>query len=164
MKKIVRSNKFFISLLSLSMISLGMLSESVVRSVLAEEKKGECALEVTDQMEEGDTGANLSYTTLIAVVNLDEGVLVHGRREYYGHKLISFPNEHFEMCKLQDAEQGLKSGTYGACIVLPASFSRSIESINRDPQRAVLSYTINNNNAPSALTGVVGDVHTFLSL
>ncbi|MEF9917521.1 MAG: hypothetical protein RR681_07865 [Lachnospiraceae bacterium] len=81
----------------------------------------------------------------IAVVNLDEGTGLEGEQKiYYGEKVVQFPNEFFLYTSLEDARQGIENGTYAAYIIIPASFSNSINSLNATPSPATLQYALNN--------------------
>ena len=100
----------------------------------------------------------------IAVVNLDDGVKLKGKKAYYAGKIITLPNEHFYMTGLDDARNGLKSGKYGAYIVIPATFSKAIESINSDPQKATIKYTVNADNNDASLASIVNDINSFASV
>ena len=79
----------------------------------------------------------------IAVVNLDEGVTVNGKRVNYAEKLSRFPGTEFEYASLEAARTGLESGKYGAYVIIPAVFSQNVESINSSPQVSELEYAVN---------------------
>lgn len=79
----------------------------------------------------------------IAVVNLDEGISGDGRRMSYAEKVLRFPSAEFEYASLETARNGIRSGRYGAYIIIPAVFSRNVESINDAPQVSQLEYAIN---------------------
>lgn len=96
------------------------------------------------------TGCSLSEDNTyesesIAVVNLDEGILVNGQRIYYAEDVIQFPSAMFQYTSLDNARAGLESGRYGAYLIIPAQFSLSIESLNSEPQVAELEYVLNTN-------------------
>lgn len=79
----------------------------------------------------------------IAVVNLDEGIPGNGRQVNYGERLSRFPSMDFEYASLEAARTGLETGKYGAYIIIPAAFSRNVESINQAPQVSQLEYAVN---------------------
>jgi len=116
------------------------------------------------QIIESDKSYKVVSTKDIAVVNLDDGVKVKGKKAYYAGKIITLPNEHFYMTGLDDARNGLKSGKYGAYIVIPATFSKAIESINSDPQKATIKYTVNADNNDASLASIVNDINSFASV
>ena len=49
----------------------------------------------------------------------------------------------FEYTSLEAARAGLETGRYGAYIIIPAVFSRNVESINSTPQVSQLEYAVN---------------------
>lgn len=81
--------------------------------------------------------------TTIAVVNLDEGVTTDQTSINYGERISEFPDPDFEYSSLTEARNGFESGEYGAYIVIPATFSESVESINSTPQASFLEYAVN---------------------
>lgn len=82
---------------------------------------------------------NLEY---IAVVNLDAGIEKNGEQIYYAGKIIEYPNANYKTTSLEEAKKGIESGQYGAYIIIPATFSASVESINQTPQKCVFEYEI----------------------
>ncbi|MFI3201057.1 MAG: hypothetical protein R3Y54_05960 [Eubacteriales bacterium] len=98
------------------------------------------------------TGCNMSHSgkiesQVIAVVNLDEGVYVNKVKSYYAEEIIQFPTTMFQYTSLDNARAGLENGRYGAYVVIPATFSECIESLNREPQVAELRYALNENHS-----------------
>lgn len=79
----------------------------------------------------------------IAVVNLDEGVSKKGKRVNYAERISRFPGTNFEYASLEAARNGLRSGRFGAYIIIPAVFSKNVESINTTPQVSQLEYAVN---------------------
>ncbi|WP_029067008.1 hypothetical protein [Lachnobacterium bovis] len=78
----------------------------------------------------------------IAVVNLDEGTKVGNKTVYYAEKTIEFPSPDFQYTSLSEAEDGLKKGTLGAYIIIPAEYSNNVVSLNKKPVASKLNYTI----------------------
>jgi len=116
------------------------------------------------QINEKQNSYKVVSTTDIAVVNLDEGVNLKDKKTYYAGKIITLPNEHFHMTGLDDARNGLKSGEYGAYIVIPATFSKAVESINNEPEKATIKYTVNADNNDASLASIVNDINSFASV
>lgn len=83
-------------------------------------------------------------TNSIAIVNLDEGVERNGQLEVYSSQIIQFPENDctYEYTSLSDAETGIADGRYGAYIIIPATFSESIVSINATPSPCNLDYVL----------------------
>ena len=82
-------------------------------------------------------------TDKIAVVNLDTGIAVGDENiNYAGSLLVNLP-DNFLLTGLEDARQGLKHGLYAGYLVVPATFSQNIVSLNETPVRAEISYMIN---------------------
>lgn len=91
----------------------------------------------------GIYGQGPQESSLIAVVNLDEGTGEQGQRINYAESLSRFPSSDFEYSSLEEARAGFENGTYGAYIVIPATFSQSVESINSTPSPSWLQYCVN---------------------
>ncbi len=94
----------------------------------------------------GITGENfdvaMDAARTIAVVNLDSGILMDGVNTYFSQSMVSFPDDDFVMTGIEDARKGISSGKYATYIVIPASFSESVDSINESPSRITLDYQI----------------------
>lgn len=78
----------------------------------------------------------------IAVVNLDAGVEKNGEQIYYAGKIIEYPNSNYQTTSLEEAKKGLENGQYGAYVIIPSTFSASVDSINQTPQKTVFEYKI----------------------
>lgn len=87
---------------------------------------------------------NEENSQMIAVVNLDEGSVSSNQEKiYYGEKVIQFPDEFYIYTSLEDARKGIENGSYGAYIVIPSTFSNSVESLNKTPTPAEFQYALN---------------------
>lgn len=99
----------------------------------------------------------------IAIVNLDEGVMSNGKKTIYANQIITIPeNGDLEPTSLSAAQAGLDSGKYGAYIVIPETFSRTVVSINGTPEKCNLSYAINRNASAGAQYEIVHKVLQFI--
>lgn len=87
---------------------------------------------------------------LIAVVNLDNGVVRGGEKFYYGAQLLTYAKQNYIMTSLEDARTGIAVGRYASYVIIPPTFSESVVSINSTPQKAVLEY---------AVSSVIKDIH-----
>lgn len=105
---------------------------------------------------------NKSTTTMIAVVNTDQGITVAGENVNYASDLIIFPDVNFTVTGLTDALQEIAENRYAAYILIPSTFSKSVISVNREPQKVQVTYEINPNLREDAKMKVVGDIHNFL--
>jgi|GEM_PF-777443 len=103
-------------------------------------------------------------TRKIAVVNLDSGVEIDGKKTYYAQNMMMLPNDNFSLTNLEDARTGIKNGVYAAYIMVPVTFSDSIESINGTPVKATLTYEMNENLKTSIKPEVLKDLHEFQAL
>lgn len=92
-----------------------------------------------------ETNIEKNQSDKIAVVNLDEGYLVKGENIYYSNTLSRFTSDNYKLTSLELAREGIKRGEYGAYIVIPANFSKAVESINGVPDKIVISYTLSDN-------------------
>lgn len=162
MHKILKSTKLFIAILCVFMLCSGIVLNSLMNMELPENVNAGCYSMLPAYQPENSY--QLASTVDIAVVNLDEGVKLRERTAYYAGKLITFPNEHFHMTGLDDAKKGLEAGIYGAYIIIPATFSRSVESINDKPEKATIQYTVNGDNNSASLASVVNDINTFATV
>ncbi len=97
-------------------------------------------------------------TDKIAIVNLDEGVIVKDEEINYAAKLLNEPPDNFIFTGLQDARGGYASGIYAGYMIIPAAFSESIVSLNDTPVRAEISYAINSQLEESVKEQVIYDV------
>ena len=103
-----------------------------------------------------------STVTTIAVVNADSGVTVDGEYINYASKLMSYPDVNFMAAGLTEARQGVENNRYAAFILIPGTFSSSIQSINTQPQKAEITYAVNQNLREDAKIKVVNDIHNFI--
>ena len=160
MNKILKSTKLMAVALSVCMLCSGIVLGTIANTEIPQNLNTANNYQII----ESDKSYKVVSTKDIAVVNLDDGVKVKGKKAYYAGKIITLPNEHFYMTGLDDARNGLKSGKYGAYIVIPATFSKAIESINNDPQKATIKYTVNADNNDASLASIVNDINSFASV
>ena len=160
MNKILKSTKLMAVALSVCMLCSGIVLGTIANTEIPQNLNTANNYQII----ESDKSYKVVSTKDIAVVNLDDGVKVKGKKAYYAGKIITLPNEHFYMTGLDDARNGLKSGKYGAYIVIPATFSKAIESINSDPQKATIKYTVNADNNDASLASIVNDINSFASV
>lgn len=100
-------------------------------------------------------------TKRVAVVNLDGGIEINGKMNYYAQNMIVLPNNNFVMTNLEDARSGIKNGSYAAYIIVPVSFSQSVESINGRPVKIDLEYELNKYLHTPLRAEVVEQLHEF---
>ena len=160
MGRILKSTKLMAVALSVCMLCSGIVLGSIANTEIPQNS----STANNYQIIESDKSYKVVSTKDIAVVNLDDGVKLKGKKAYYAGKIITLPNEHFYMTGLDDARNGLKSGKYGAYIVIPATFSKAVESINDDPQKATIKYTVNADNNDASLASIVNDINSFASV
>ena len=160
MGRLLKSTKLMAVALSVCMLCSGIVLGSIANTEIPQNS----STANNYQIIESDKSYKVVSTKDIAVVNLDDGVKLKGKKAYYAGKIITLPNEHFYMTGLDDARNGLKSGKYGAYIVIPATFSKAIESINSDPQKATIKYTVNADNNDASLASIVNDINSFASV
>lgn len=82
--------------------------------------------------------------TKIAVVNLDEGVETGNGQVQYAAQLLPYTGVEYTVTGLADARIGVETGMYGASVVIPSDFSRSVYSINNQPTESRLTFTVSN--------------------
>ena len=160
MGRILKSTKLMAVALSVCMLCSGIVLGTIANTEIPQNINTANNYQII----ESDKSYKVVSTKDIAVVNLDDGVKLKGKKAYYAGKIITLPNEHFYMTGLDDARNGLKSGKYGAYIVIPATFSKAVESINNDPQKATIKYTVNADNNDASLASIVNDINSFASV
>lgn len=105
----------------------------------------------------GDKSAGL-LTDKIAIVNLDDGVIVRDEEINYAEQLLIDPKDNFLFTGLEDARQGYATGIYAGYVIIPANFSDSIVSLNDTPVRAEITYAINNELQEDVKDQVIYDI------
>lgn len=105
---------------------------------------------------------NKSTIMTIAVVNADAGVMAKGEKKYYSSELMLFPDANFISTSLTEAEEGVANGRYAAYILIPENFSESIESVNREPIKTLISYAVYDDLRQDVEIKVVNDIHNFI--
>ena len=75
---------------------------------------------------------------------------------------MSYPDVNFMAAGLTEARQGVENNRYAAFILIPGTFSSSIQSINTQPQKAEITYAVNQNLREDAKIKVVNDIHNFI--
>lgn len=105
----------------------------------------------------GDKSAGL-LTDKIAIVNLDDGVIVRDEEINYAEQLLIDPKDNFLFTGLEDARQGYATGIYAGYVIIPANFSDSVVSLNDTPVRAEITYAINNELQEDVKDQVIYDV------
>jgi len=97
----------------------------------------------------------------IALVNLDDGVEVNEQHRYYGTEFISELDDNFELTSLEQARRGLNNNLYAAYIIIPATFSKNVESINSGLTKSNITYKINSNLDYMIREEVITDIWVF---
>ena len=95
--------------------------------------------------ESRDAGGETGKTKAgIAVVNLDEGVVVDGKPVRYSDQIVSLPETgDYTFATLAEAQTGIDTGRFGGYVLIPAGFSRTVVSINSQPDPCEVQYFIN---------------------
>lgn len=99
----------------------------------------------------------------IALVNLDEGIEVGNLIKNYGVEFIGSLDGDYEVTGLEQARTGLENGRYAAYIIIPAAFSKNIDSINGEPVKSNIVYKINRNLEAATREKVITDITSFNS-
>lgn len=97
-------------------------------------------------------------TDKIAIVNLDDGVMIEEEKVNYAGKLLTDLENNFVFTGLEDARAGYATGIYAGYLVIPATFSESVVSLNETPVRAEITYAINDNLIEESKEKVIYDV------
>lgn len=102
--------------------------------------------------------ADKLITDKIAIVNMDDGVMVNDEMINYAGKLLIDLKDNFLFTGLEDARQGYATGIYAGYLVIPATFSESVVSLNDTPIRTEISYAINDELDENIKVEVIYDV------
>ncbi len=100
----------------------------------------------------------------IAVVNMDDGIMVGDLRINYASQLMGFPGDNFTVTGLNDARTGIENDSYAACIIIPETFSASVTSLEREPRKVVLDYQYNLRLDEESGLQAVNDVNAFITM
>lgn len=111
----------------------------------------------------GNAQSTELITDKIAIVNLDNGVMVNEENVNYASKLLTDLKDNFLFTGLEDARSGYETGIYAAYLVIPATFSEGIVSLNNTPIRSEITYMINDNLASEAKEQAIYDVMEFMA-
>ncbi|WP_100065627.1 YhgE/Pip domain-containing protein [Miniphocaeibacter massiliensis] len=101
--------------------------------------------EVNSLVNSSNVSEQENTSRIIAVVNLDEGIIKNDKLINYASEISRFPSNNFYSTSLEEAKRGISSGKYGAYIVIPSTFSNNVESLNNDIQKSKIAYTISDN-------------------
>lgn len=99
--------------------------------------------------------------SIIAVVNMDDGVIRGEEHVNYASQLLAYPDTNFVATGLNDARSGIENGSYAAYIIIPESFSTSVTSIENSPQKILLEYAFNPHLDEETRVQAVSDVNDF---
>ena len=113
--------------------------------------------------ESRDAGGETGKTKAgIAVVNLDEGVLVDGKPVRYSDQIVSLPETgDYTFATLAEAQTGIDTGRFGGYVLIPAGFSRTVVSINSQPDPCEVQYFINKALDKEEVYASLQAVHAF---
>lgn len=88
--------------------------------------------------------SNEFTTDEVVVVNLDEGIQSGDTSINYGNELLAKID--VNAVGLDEARTGVTNGVYAGYVIIPESFSSSVESINlANPETAILKYEFSEN-------------------
>lgn len=88
--------------------------------------------------------SNEFTTDEVVVVNLDEGIQSGDTTINYGNELLAKID--VNAVGLDEARTGVTNGVYAGYVIIPESFSNSVESINlANPETAILKYEFSEN-------------------
>lgn len=108
--------------------------------------------------EKKDTKQEQIDVRTIAIVNLDEGIVQDKEIINYANKLIDYSDENLISTSLEDARNGVESGKYAAYVIIPATFSENINSINGKPVESEIQYKLYNNLTSDAGLSTISNI------
>ncbi|MDD8048705.1 MAG: hypothetical protein PHH04_03775 [Thomasclavelia sp.] len=98
---------------------------------------------VLEKKNNDNINSQYSKVEEIAVVNMDEGIKVDDKRNNYAAEIVKeLDDDTYTVTSLSEAKEGLKDEKYAAYVIIPANFSRSVNSINNTPTKSTLEYKI----------------------
>lgn len=97
----------------------------------------------------------------IALINLDEGITINGKQKYYASDFIGTLKDNFEITGLEHGRLGLENNLYAAYIIIPATFSSNVESINGEPVKSNILFKINAGLDETVRESVISDITDF---
>lgn len=101
----------------------------------------------------------------IAVVNLDNGVVENDKKMNYGVQMLEYnDNSNLLNTSLEEARQGVNNGRYAAYIIIPSTFSDSVVSINRIPEKTTLQYSLSDQLDVQSLKDICFQIADFEKL
>lgn len=132
-----------------------------------DEKVRENNKQVSDvRTSESEQKAEGYDTELVAVVNLDVGSGSGPKVTSYSQALLGTLDVPYEITGLEAAKQGIQTGRYSSYLVIPGTFSDTVETINATPQKAVLEYALSGNLTTEAKEKAIyniGEIYTKLN-
>lgn len=104
-----------------------------------------------ENLRQEKTNGNLYNINKVAVVNLDEGVIVNqNEHKNYAKELLDNYSEIYILTGLSDAQAGINDGRYAAYVIIPSDFSSNFVSVNSIPQKNLLKYEISGSLSQNA--------------
>ena len=101
----------------------------------------------------------------IAIVNLDNGVMENDKKMNYGVRMLEYSdNSNLHTTSLEEARQGVNNGRYAAYIIIPSTFSDSVVSINRIPEKTTLQYSLSDQLDAQSLKDICFQIADFEKL
>ena len=98
----------------------------------------------------------------VAVVNLDDGCKDKtGKDVFFAKSIIKFEDDNFNFTTFEDAFNGSETGKYAAVVIIPADFSRNIESLNNTLEKSEIRYYISDSISEESKTKAVERVLNF---
>lgn len=98
----------------------------------------------------------------IAIVNLDEGIVKDDKTINYANELIDYTNENLVSTSLEDARNGVEDGNYAAYVIIPATFSKNVNSINETPVESEIQYALHTNLTSQAGMAAMSNIYMLI--
>ncbi|MDE6626517.1 MAG: hypothetical protein K2K56_09130 [Lachnospiraceae bacterium] len=98
----------------------------------------------------------------IAIVNLDEGIVSDEGVVNYANDLIDYTNDNLVSTSLEDARNGVEEGRYAGYVIIPATFSKDIRSINETPVESQIQYAIGANLSGQAGLAAMSNIYLMM--
>lgn len=138
------------------MVKINMLTKRVITSFFAL-SGGVLIGVVANQNSIHNSKFEQSNSSMVAIVNHDNGVIINKNKKNYGSDLIK---ETKGIVQTTDklAKKGINNNEYSAYIIIPENFSKNFVSISTSPKQNKLKYEINKNLSKDASTQTLGTI------
>ena len=140
------------------MFGIGYLFGTNGPSSRADEVEVSSAMQQEVPVEKKGEKKAKQVSKVIAMVNLDEGIVKQEQQMNYGNTLLNLIGAEVQVTGLEEARTGVETNRFGAYFIIPNTFSENIETISSTPQKSTLLYAISSELSGANRADVVDQV------